>query len=122
MSFFVSESIRNKINEETLDQQLEKSDISFPIYMYSNNCFYEIETIINNRSKQIEADLILSKESYGNLLKLSNSSELTLCIFDELYCNFLRSDMSIINFKSIEKYLIRVKILINNSKMEKKND
>lgn len=121
MSFFVSESIRNKINEQTLDKQLEEKDVSFPIYMYANNCYYEIETI-NNQDTHVEADLILSKETYRNLLTISDTSKVALYVFDELYCDFLYSKMTITNFESIEKYLIRVKILINNSKMEKQND
>jgi len=121
MSFFVSESIRSKINEETLDKQLEEKDISFPIYMHINNCYYEIETI-NSRDLHVEADLILSKATYRNLSTIPGTSKVALYVFDELYCNFLYSNMSIVKFESIEKYLIRVKILINNSKMEKKND
>ena len=89
--------------------------------MYANNCYYEIETI-NNQDTHVEADLILSKETYRNLLTISDTSKVALYVFDELYCDFLYSKMTITNFESIEKYLIRVKILINNSKMEKQND
>jgi hypothetical protein len=121
MSFFISESIKSKINEETLDKQLEEKVVSFPIYMYANNCYHEIEKI-NSKDLDVEADLILSKETYRNLSTIPDTSKLALYVFDELYCNFLYSNMSIIKFESIEKYLIRVKILINNSKMEKKND
>ena len=117
MSFFMSESLKSKIDEETFKNQSAVNDnitVDFPIYICVDKIYYEVINL-NCKDDEIYADLILSEEIYENINKVKKNSIATLSIFGKKYLSFDFDDIRFLNFSSIDKYLVKVRILINKT-------
>ena len=109
MSFFISNNIKDIVNEE--DVQILKDDNRVATHDSSIELVvddYKIEVLEYNVSS---IEILVDKSGF---LKLNNKDKtVSLCVFGEPLCQFKTED---ITFKTIKKYsdtLINIIILIN---------
>ena len=113
MSFFVSESLKEKINEDVLDDQiLNNTDVMPPICLKIESSFYEVKKITSN-----VVTLLVSSEAKNSIDKIfslgMDDLECQIYVYQKLLSSFTSDQLKIIEISSVNTRELEIIININ---------
>ena len=122
MSFFVSNSLKEKIDINVINDQIEeKKSSDFSLTLAVDNINYEITEIKHDETLKI--NIMLTKEIVENFLNLSHENKkMKVYVFNQCLYNFYAKDAIISNFKSESYSFVKTEIIITNYENELQGD
>ena len=122
MSFFVSNSLKGKIDINVINDQMEeKKPSDFSLTLSIGNINYEIAEI--NHDETLKINIMLTKEIVENFLNLNlENKEMKVYVYDQCLYSFYSKDAIISNFKSESYSFVKSEIIITNYKNELQGD
>lgn len=121
MTFFVSNSLKDKIDIEEINSQIEENKNYFSLSLRASNINYEISEI--EAGETLKISIMLTQEIIEGFLKLNlDNKKVNVYAYNKLLYSFDSKEINIENFKSVDYSLIKTKIIITNYKNETQGD
>lgn len=121
MSFFVSNSLKEKIDLNMINNQIEEKSSDFSLSLAVGNINYEIAEI--NPGETLKINIMLTKEIVENFLNSNlENKKMKVYIFNKYVYSFYSKDAIISNFKAENYSFVKTEIIITNYKNELQGD
>jgi len=113
MTFIISDSLKGKIDESVLEDQIYDNTVSVdcPIYIKLNKSNYEIDDL--SIDEKLSINVITDRSNINDILNKSNEV-FSIHIFDKSFLKGQYNSEMIKNISLMENQLINIKIVIND--------